>query len=461
MESELAELNANLSRLQLNFLPKSDFITDDSIDPTDQEIEVEPPLPFSYPDTSTSNQEDIIELEELFRSRLNSSPQPIKITTTTSSSSEEPSMPATTAVIKHNLTQPSFKLRYASDCTLSFTLCSPLTPLGLKNIFIQHQTLKFAYFQAGIISDQVCFDFHGSLCLPFLKKITFQIPASPSDHTETGLPHDFKRLLHLLQLITYGRLECLRFDCDPLTAIRIPLISAFLPSYEPEDSHPLSDLILKNRDTLHSIVIGPTLQEMVIRTNPAPCPGVCEPANYPKIESFTYFPDVPILPSLSPILRVQKHLTKLIVTLSHIDVWYDVCHAIRSSCNNLESFGFNLVSLDEEAAIVDLKILRVCEKLKELSIQFEGCNVIGWGFIPRTVTTLNFLGGQLTNANTELMSLALPNLEDVNMFLAKPAHQKSCECVYFISEMARNYLKILIFILSQHFALRQSRRFTW
>ncbi len=48
--------------------------------------------------------------------------------------------------------------------------------------------------------------------------------------------------------------------------------------------------------------------------------------------------------------------------------------------------------------------------------------MIGWGFVPSSITTLHFLGGTLTNSNTELMSLALPNLEEVNVFLPATDH---------------------------------------
>jgi hypothetical protein len=285
-----------------------------------------------------------------------------------------------TKIIKRQLTQPSFKLRYASDCTLSFSLFSPLSPLGLKNILVQHESLKFMCFHAGIITDKSRFRFHDRITLPNLKKITVVFPSQEDEEKEKStssqsqqtddrpISGDFKRLLHILKQIHYGQLDTIRIDTNSTTATRIPLASAFVPTYELDDEHPLSDLILKNRESLQNLVIGPILKEMSIKLNPPSCPVtesiMCEPKNYPKMETIISFPDTPLLPSWSVMLRPQRHLTQFWVTLSHNEVWRDVCEAIKKSCDSITSFGFSLLPMDGEAEVVDLKVLQVCRNLK-------------------------------------------------------------------------------------------------
>lgn len=80
------------------------------------------------------------------------------------------------------------------------------------------------------------FEFYERLSLPSLKKITVIIPEkSQSETNRQALPKQFMRLLDLLKEIHFGKLEFIRFICEPLTAIRLPLGKVSITDVMPLD----------------------------------------------------------------------------------------------------------------------------------------------------------------------------------------------------------------------------------
>jgi hypothetical protein len=290
---------------------------------------------------------------------------------------------------------------------------SKLMPALLLDAFKSNPEITSAKFAIGLSHPSSRFQFHGQIALPSLSKIVLVIPPETSESSKIcPLPKEFKRLLYFLKEIQYTQLSSIEIICSIEQAASIPLSSALIPSYEYEDYSPLNELVTRNRETLLSIALGPAHNQIQLGLNPKQCNAMCEPHNYPKLDSFQGFPNFPILSSWSAMLRPQRHLTKLSLAFLDLDIWTDIQMAIENSSEVLTSV--NLKIFGAEQSTVDLRIFKSCICLTDLTLRYFGVDVVGWEALPGGIKTLA-LGGIISLEDVEKAIGALLLLEEVSV----------------------------------------------